>query len=97
MKVWILAEVQQSQTNNHRMVQSLDAKARSLWSSAIGLVNDGVKTPKRFGRVQSALDIFLQSILRDNGPFVRQPLNSLAGVKLLKNRSTTDAMPSANL
>ena len=44
-----------------------------------------------------ASDIRLQSILRENGPFVRQPLNSLAGVKLLKDRSTTDAMPSANL
>ena len=64
----------------------MDAKSRSLYYSAIGLVNDGVKTLKRFGRVQLALDIRLQSILRENGPFVRQPLNSLAGVKLLKDK-----------
>ena len=93
----ILSAVWQSQTNNYQMVQLLDAKARSLYSSAIGLVNDGVKTLKRFGRVQSALDIRQQSILREYGPFVRKPLNSLAGVKLSKVRSTTDAMPSANL
>ena len=47
--------------------------------------------------MQLALDICLQSILRENGPFVRQPLNSIAGVKLHKDRSTTDAMAWANL
>ena len=97
MKVRILAEVQWSQTNNHWMVRSLDAKARSLYSSAIGLVNDRVKTLKRFGKVQQALDTRQKSVLRECGPFVRKPPNSLAGVKLSKVKSTTDAMPLANL
>ena len=61
------------------------------------MVNDGVKTLIRFRRVQVALDIHQQSSLREYRPFVRKPLNSLAGVKLFKDRSTTDAMPSANL
>ena len=61
------------------------------------MVNDGVKTLKRFGRVQSALDIRQQSILREYGSFVRKPLNSLAGVKLFKDKSTTDALPTTNL
>ena len=46
--------------------------------------------------MQAALDICLQSIVRKSGPFVREPSNSLAGVKLLKDSSTTGAMPSAN-
>ena len=40
MKVRILAEVQRSQTNNYWMVRLLVAKARSLYLSAIRLVND---------------------------------------------------------
>ena len=43
------------------------------------------------------MDIHQQSTLREYRPFVRKPSNSLAGVKLSKVRSTTDAMPSANL
>ena len=65
MKVRILAEVQRSQTNNHWMVRLLDAKAKSLYSSAIGLVNDGVKPLKRFGKVQQALDTCQMSVLRE--------------------------------
>ena len=96
MKVMILSAVQRSQANNQYIVQLLDVKAKSLYSSAVGLVNDRVKTLKRFGKVQTALEIHLQSIVRKNGPFVREPSNSLAGVKLLKDSSTTGAMPSAN-
>ena len=55
MKVMILSAVWRSQTNNHQMVQFLDAKAKSLYSSAVGLVNDEVKTLKRLSRVQLAL------------------------------------------
>ena len=51
MKVMILTAVKQSQTNNQQMVQLLDAKAKSLYSSAAGLVNDGVKTLRGFGTV----------------------------------------------
>ena len=53
-------------------------------------------TLRGFGKVQTALDIHLQSIVRKSGPFVREPSTSLAGVKLLKGSSTTGAMPSAN-
>ena len=54
MKVINLSAGWQSQTNNYQMVRLLDAKAKSLYSSAVGLVNDGVKTLKRLGRVQLA-------------------------------------------
>ena len=47
--------------------------------------------------MQQALDTRQKSVLRECGPFVRKPPNSLAGVKLSKVKSTTDAMPSANL
>ena len=77
------------------MVQLLDAMARSLYSSAAGLVNDRVEILRVFGKVQTALDIRLQSIVRRNGPFVRESCISLAGVKLLKDKSITCAMSSA--
>ena len=48
-----------------------------------------------FGKVQMALDVRQQSILRKNGPFVK-PLSSLAGVKLYKDKGITCAMSSAN-
>ena len=59
MKIMILAAVKESQANNKQMVQLLDPKARSLYSSAAGLVNDGVETLRGFGKVQTALDICL--------------------------------------
>ena len=67
----ILMAVKQSQANNQQNVQLLDAKARSLYSSAAGLVNDRVETLRGFGKVQTALDICQQSILRKSGPFVK--------------------------
>ena len=76
-------------------MQLLDAKARSLYSSAAGLVNDGVETLRGFGKVQTALDIRQQSILRKSGPFVK-PCSSLAGVKLYKDKGISCAMSSAN-
>ena len=78
MKVMILTADKQSQTNNQQMVQLLDAKAKSLYSSAAGLVNDGVETLREFGKVQMALDMRQQSILRKCGPFIK-PSSSLAG------------------
>ena len=95
MKVKILTAVKQSQTNNQQMVQHLDAKAKSLYSSATGLVNDGVETLRGYGKVQTALDVCLQSVVR-SGPFVKEPCSSLAGVKLFKDKGTTCAMSSAN-
>ena len=44
MKVIILTAVKHSQANNQLMVLLLDGKARSLYSSAAGLVNDRVET-----------------------------------------------------
>ena len=70
MKVMILTAVKKSRANNQQMVQLLDANARSLNYSAAGLVNDGVETLSRFGKVQTALDIYLQSIVRKGEPFV---------------------------
>ena len=79
------------------MVQALYAKARSLYSSAAGLVNDGVETLRGFGKVQTALDIHLQSIVRKSGPFVKEPCSSLAGVKLLKDKSVTFLYPQLTM
>ena len=63
-KTRILAAVKQSQANNQQMVQLWDSKARSLYSTAAGLVNDGVETLRGYGKVQTALDVRQQSILR---------------------------------
>ena len=95
MKIIILTAVKQSQANNQHMVQLLDSKAQSLYSSVTRLVNDGVETLRGFGKVQMALDVRQQSILRRSGPFVK-PCSSLAGVKLYKDKGITCAMSSAN-
>ena len=96
MKVMILTAIKQSQANNQQMVQLWDSKARTLYSSAAGLVNDRMETLRGFGKVQTALDIRLQYIVRKSGPFVKEPCSSLAGVKLYKDKGTTCAMSSAN-
>ena len=77
------------------MVQLWDSKAKSLYSAAAGLVNEGVETLRGFGRVQMAFDFCQQSILRKSGPFVK-PCSSLAGVKLYKDKGISCAMSSAN-
>ena len=77
IKVRILAAARQSHANNQEMVQLLDSKIRSLYTAASGLVNDGVETLRGFGRVQTALNVHQQSILRKSGPFVK-PTSSLA-------------------
>ena len=71
MKTKILVAVQQSQANNQQMVQLWDSKAKSLYSAAAGLVNDGVETLRGYGKVETALDVGQQSILRKGGPFVK--------------------------
>ena len=81
LQTMILTAVKQSQANNQQMVQLWDSKARSLYSAAAGLVNDGVETLRGLGKVQRALDICQPSIMRKSGPFVK-PSYSLAGVKL---------------
>ena len=96
MKVMILMAVKEYRTNNQQMVQLLDTKAKSLYSSASGLVNDGVGTPRGFSKVKIALDILLQLFVRKGGPFVKESCTSLAGVKLLKDKGVTCAFSSAN-
>ena len=91
----ILIAFKQSQANNQQMVQLWDSKAKSLYSAAAGLVNDGVETLRGYGKVQTALDVCQQSILRKSGPFVK-PSSSLAGVKLYKDKGISCAMGSAN-
>ena len=95
MKTMILTAFKQSQANTQQMVQPWDSKAKILYSAAAGLVNDGVETLRGIGKVQTALDICLQSIVRKSGHFVKEPCSSLAGVKLLKDKGTTCAMSSA--
>ena len=77
------------------MVQLGDSKAKSFYSAAAGLVNDGVETLRGYSKVQTALDVCQQSILRRSGPFVK-PCSSLAGVKLYKDKGISCAMSSAN-
>merc|ERR1712240_739550 len=93
MKTMILVAVKESHAKNQQIVQLMDAKARSLYSSAAGLVNEGVETLRGFGKVQTALDIHIQSIVRWNGTFVRDSCTSLAGVKQLKDKGVTCAFP----
>ena len=62
---------------------------------ASGLVNDGVETLRGFDKVQTALDIRQQSILRKSGPFVK-PNSSLAATKPGKDKAITCAMSSAS-
>ena len=78
------------------MVQLWDSKAKSLYSAAAGLVNDGVETLRGFGKMQTALDFCQQSILRGSGPFVMPPCASLAAVKLYKDKGINCAFSSAN-
>ena len=77
------------------MVQLWDSKAKSLYSAAAGFVNDGVETLRGYGKVQTALDVRQQSILRKSGPFVKSH-SSLAGVKLYKDKGISCALSSAN-
>ena len=77
------------------MVQILDSKIRSLYIAASGLVNDRVETLRGFGRVQTALDICQQSILRKSGPFVK-PISSLAVTKPRKDKAITCATSLAS-
>ena len=63
----ILAAVRQSHANNLEMVQLLDSKIRSLYATASGLVNERMKTLRGFGRVETAVDVCQQSILRKIG------------------------------
>ena len=62
--------VRQAYSNNIQQVQQWDSKVRSLYSVALGLVNDRVESLRGYGQIQTALDVRQQSILRRAGPFV---------------------------
>ena len=74
-----LITAREAHTRNQERVQSLDSKIRSLYTVASGLVNDGVETLREFGKVQTALDVHQQSILRKSGPFIK-PTSSKAAI-----------------
>ena len=78
------------------MVQLSDSKAWTLYSSAAGLVNDRMETMRGFSKVQTALDIRLQYIVRKSGPFVKEP-NNIAKKKRSKGSGRkTQGLPPRN-
>ena len=69
----ILTAVRQTHDNNLEKMQLWDSKVRSLYSAASSLVNDRVETLRGYRRIQTALDVCLQSIMRRAGPFYKPP------------------------
>ena len=63
-------------------------------SAASGLVNDGVETLRGYGRIQTALDVCLQSIMRRAGPFYKPP-SSTSTSKPGEDRGSSCAVASA--
>ena len=53
----ILTAVRQAYSNNIQQVQQWDSKVRSLYSVALGLVNDRVESLRGYGLIQTALDV----------------------------------------
>ena len=80
IKDMVLTATRESHTSNQEKVQTLNSKIRSLYTSASGLVNDGVETLPGYGRVQTALNVQQQSILKKCRPFVK-PTSSEADPK----------------
>ena len=72
--------VEESHAENCRWVQALDSKFRSLYTTAVGLVNNGMEKIRGYGRLASALHVGQQAILRKSGPFVK-PTTSKGGSK----------------
>ena len=72
--------VEESHAENCRRVQALDSKFRSLYTTAVGLVNNGMENIRGYGRLASALHVGQQAILRKSGPFVK-PTTSKGGSK----------------
>ena len=62
--------MEESHTLNCERLQALDYKCRSLYSSGVGLVNDGMEAIRGYGWLVSALNIWQQAILRKSGPFI---------------------------
>ena len=75
-------------------MQLWDSKVRSLYSAASSLVNDRVETLRGYGRIQTALDVCLQSIVRRAGPFYKPP-SSTSTSKPGEDRGSSCAVASA--
>merc|ERR1711873_118491 len=69
----ILQAVKQMHVNNLWKLQIWDSKIGSLYSPGSGLVNDGVESYRGYGRIQTALDVHQQSIVRRAGLFIKPP------------------------
>lgn len=90
----VLMASRESHTSNQEKVQTLDSKIRSLYAAASGLVNNGLETLRGYGRVQTALNVHQQSIMRKRKPFVK-PSSSKAATKPAKDKAFTCAMSLA--
>ena len=86
--------MEESHTRNCERVQNLDSIARSLYTTAIGLVNDSMEAIRGYGKVVAALDVRQQSILRKSGPFVK-PTTSKSSSKPGRDKTISYAMSSA--
>ena len=88
--------VEESHVENCRWVRALDSKFRSLYTTAVGLVNNGMENIRGYGRLASALHVGQQAILRKSGPFVK-PTTSKGGSKprdkLASNTGSSVAAP----
>ena len=78
-------------TRNCVRVQNQDLITRSLYTTAAGLVNDGMETTKGYGKVVAALDVWQQSILRKFGPFFK-PTTSKSSSKPGRDKAISCAM-----
>ena len=87
----VLLAVKESHAKNCERVQNLDSIVRNLYTSATGLVNDGMEATQCYGKVLATLK---QSILRNSGPFVK-PTTLKSSSKPGKDKAISCAMSSA--
>ena len=92
----VLIATRDSHTRNQEKVKLLGSKFKSLYTTASGLVNEGVDTLRGYGKVQTALDIHQQSILRKSGPFIKPTSSKAAKSMPGKDKAITCAMSSAS-
>merc|ERR1712240_208346 len=64
----ILQAVRQAHVNNLKRQRVWDSNIRSHCSAGLGLINDGVESYRRYGQIQTTLDVHQQSIVRRQGP-----------------------------
>ena len=90
----VLLTIKESHTKYCERVQNLDSITRSLYTTAAGLVNDGMEAIRGYGKVVATLDVWQQSILRKSGPFVK-PTTSKSSSKPGRDKTISYAMSSA--